>query len=158
MERVESEKKWKTCAKIHKKLPSIRKQLGTACESCGSVSGIVGEKSKEMTAFIKTLKTVQPRKQLSFQKTLAGAEDGSIFGFILCGIHTPKTLKKLFEKLPPIFKNVEVSREYIGDHLRTYAENNILIKPRRMLTGSYFGKATLTRLYRKQSTNPILLS
>ena len=97
-----------------------------------------------MTAFIKTLKTVQPRKQLSFQKILAGVKDSSLFRFVLCDIHTPETLKKLFEELTPICKNVEVSREDIGDHMRTYAEkNNILRKPRRMLIGSYLGKEVL---------------
>ena len=74
-------------------------------------------KSKEVTVFIKTLKTVQSRKQLSFQKILAGIKDGSLFGFVLCYIHTPETLKKLFEELTPIFKNVKVSREDIGDHM-----------------------------------------
>ena len=75
-----------------------------------------------MTAFIKTLKTVQLRKQLSFEKILAEIKDGSLFGFVLCDIHTPGTLKKLFEELPPMFKNVEASREDIGDHMRNYAE------------------------------------
>jgi hypothetical protein len=42
-----------------------------------------------------------------------------------------------FSEMPPIFKNIEVSR----DHMKTYAEErNIMNQPRKCLVGSMFGE------------------
>jgi hypothetical protein len=46
--------------------------------------------------------------------------------------------------MPPIFKNVEISRADIGDHMRSYAEREGMMKtPRRSLIGSMHGKRIL---------------
>ena len=103
MERVESEKDGRLAQKYARNYPVFGRGRVPRASHVG-VSVAQFEKKQKVTAFIKTLKTVQPRKQLSFQKILAGIKDGSLFGFILCVIHTPETLKKLFEELPPYLK------------------------------------------------------
>jgi hypothetical protein len=51
-------------------------------------------------------------------------------------------MKSKFAEMPPIFKNVEVSRDDIGDHMRQYAvDHDIMSQPRKrviesMLTAS----------------------
>ena len=41
----------------------------------------------------------------------------------------------------PVFKNIKISREDIGQHMQTFAEEeNIMSQPRRRLIGSYFGE------------------
>ena len=43
--------------------------------------------------------------------------------------------------MTPIFKNIEVSRDDIGDHVKTYAEErNVMNQPRKCLVGSMFGE------------------
>ena len=43
-------------------------------------------------------------------------------------------------EFPPIFKNVEFSIDDIGEHMTHYArKNNLMRKPRRALTSSYYG-------------------
>ena len=43
--------------------------------------------------------------------------------------------------MPPIFKSIEVSRDDIGDHTKTYAAvRNVLNQPRKCLVGSMFGE------------------
>ena len=60
---------------------------------------------------------------------------------IQCDIHTPEKLKPHFSEMTPIFKNVEISRNDIGDHMKAYCEKEGLLKQkRRGLIGSYFGK------------------
>eukprot|EP00745_Piridium_sociabile_P036621 TRINITY_DN66001_c0_g2_i1.p4 TRINITY_DN66001_c0_g2~~TRINITY_DN66001_c0_g2_i1.p4 ORF type:complete len:168 (-),score=21.13 TRINITY_DN66001_c0_g2_i1:551-1054(-) len=53
-------------------------------------------------------------------------------------------LRDHFAEMPPIFKNVDVGREDIGNFMKTYAEQHrLLSQPRRTLIGSYFGKNIL---------------
>ena len=69
---------------------------------------------------------------------------GDIFGMVECDIEVPDELKPRFSEMPPIFKNVTVGRDDIGDVMRSFAEeNDLLTKPRRMLIGSMFGKNIL---------------
>ena len=49
-----------------------------------------------IASFLKTLKTVTPKRQLSFQKILEGIEDESLFGLAIIDIHTPEELKPEF--------------------------------------------------------------
>jgi len=101
-------------------------------------------KKPEVTAFIKTLKTVEPRRKLNFDKILKGVYSGELFGFLLCDIHTPEELKSYFKDLPPIFKNSLVSRDDIGNHMKEFAlQAGVLKKPRKMLISSYFGERIL---------------
>ena len=83
-------------------------------------------------------KTMTQREVLNFIK------DGSLFGLVECDIRVPNTLLQDFEEMPPIFKNIEISRNYIGDHMKAYAEKEGLMnKPRRSLIGSMFGRRIL---------------
>ena len=44
----------------------------------------------------------------------------------------------------PIFKNVKITRDDIGDYMKSYAEENkIMSQPRRSLIGSYFSEKIL---------------
>ena len=106
---------------------------------------------EEDVIFIQTLKSVQPRRRLLFQKILKGVQSSELFGFVLADIYTPKHLKSFFNEFPPIFKNAMVGSEDIGELMEGFAkENGLLKKPRRMLISSYFGvKILLTTLLAK---------
>ena len=97
-----------------------------------------------MISFTQTLKSVRPRRRLSFQKILKGVQSGELFGFVLADIYTPNHLKPFFNEFPPIFKNAIVGREDIGELMKGFVEENgLLKKPRRMLISSYFGEKIL---------------
>ena len=69
---------------------------------------------------------------------------GEFFGLTQCDIEVPEDLRPHFSEMPPIFKNVEVSKDDIGAHMHQYCENNkIMSQPRRTLIGSFFGKDIL---------------
>ena len=64
--------------------------------------------------------------------------DGSLCGYIQCDLAVPDELKAKFANFPPIFKNTEVGRNYIGDYMQNYAiENDLLKHPHRMLISSF---------------------
>jgi len=68
-------------------------------------------------------------------------KDGEFFGIVQCNIEVPDHLKADFAEMQPIFKNCDVSRDDIGEHMKAYCEkNNEWRDPRRMLVGSYFGE------------------
>ena len=47
-------------------------------------------------------------------------------------------------EMTPVFKNVNISREDLGDSMRLFAEENgIMSQPRRSLIGSFFGEKIL---------------
>ena len=50
-------------------------------------------------------------------------------------------LKNIFFEMTPIFKNVDVCLDDVGEFMQEYAkQHNIKDVPRRLLIGSYFGK------------------
>jgi hypothetical protein len=64
-----------------------------------------------------------------------------LFGALEVDLHVPDTMKSKFTEMPPIFKNVEVSRNDIGDHMRQYAvDHDIMSQPRKGLVGNMFGE------------------
>ena len=74
-------------------------------------------------------------------KTKITAESNGYFGLVRCDIHTPDALKEQFAEFPPIFKKVTISKNDIGDHMKTYCEETGNLKqPRQSLISSYFGK------------------
>ena len=81
-----------------------------------------------MVLFTQTLKSVRLRRRLSFQKILKGVQSGELFEFVLADIYTPNHLKPFFNEFPPIFKNVMVGREDIGELMKGFAEENGLLK------------------------------
>jgi hypothetical protein len=67
-----------------------------------------------------------------------------LFGVVECDIRVPESLKEKFAEMCPIFKNIEISRDDIGEYMKTYAEeNDIMSRPRRSLIGSLKGDKIL---------------
>ena len=106
------------------------------------------KRNPEIVSFLKKLKCVEPRKQLTFEKIIEGIRSESLFGLPICSIHTPEELKSKFSDFPPIIKNTMISRYDIGEYMQKIAEQEFLKKPRRYLISSYFGEEILinTRL------------
>jgi hypothetical protein len=70
--------------------------------------------------------------------------DGRLFGFVECDISVPDHLEFKFSEMPPIFKNFELSRDHLSDHMRQFAEkNDHLNRPQRSLIGSMKGDKIL---------------
>ena len=47
-----------------------------------------------------------------------------LFGPLEVNIKVPDHLKQKFVKMPPVFRNVEISRDDIGDHMKKYEEHH----------------------------------
>ena len=72
-------------------------------------------------------------------------QDGHLFGFVECDIEVPVHLKEYVSEMTPIFKNVDVCLDDVGEFMQEYAkQQNIKDVPRRLLIGSYFGKKNWT--------------
>ena len=62
----------------------------------------------------------------------------TLFGYVQCDLSVPDELKAIFFNFPPIFKNIDITRNDFGDYMKTYAEENDLLKqPQRMLISSF---------------------
>ena len=76
---------------------------------------------------------------------------GELFGVVDCSLEVPEEMYPYFEDFPPIFKNCEVGRDDIGDHMKEFAERNKLLpRPRKMLISSF-------KLERGTVITPLLL-
>jgi hypothetical protein len=61
-----------------------------------------------------------------------------VFGFVQCDVRTPDELKEEFADMPPIFKNIDISIDDIGETMKQFAqETGQLQQPRRSLISSY---------------------
>ena len=68
-------------------------------------------------------------------------QEGCLFGFVECDIEVPDQVKDYFSEMTPIFKNVDVCLDDVGEVMQEYAkQHNIKDVPRRLLIGSYLGK------------------
>ncbi len=84
------------------------------------------------------------RKSMTQEEILNAVKEGKMFGLVQCDIETPEELKEHFREMTPIFKNISVSREDIGESMKAYAEkHDLLSAPRRSLIGSYHAKGIL---------------
>ena len=55
----------------------------------------------------------------------------SLFGVVQCDISVPDHLKGKFAEMPPIFKNTDISRDDIGEYMKTLAEEQeVMSRPR----------------------------
>ena len=62
----------------------------------------------------------------------------SLVGYVQCDIEVPEHLRDYLSNFPPIFKSTAVSRDYIGNLMKQYAEKeNFMVQPRRMLISSF---------------------
>ena len=81
------------------------------------------------------------KKYLTQDQIIQYIRDGRLFGFVECDIEVPEALKEYFSEITPIFKNVDVCLDDIGEVMQEYAkERSIKDIPRRLLIRSYFGK------------------
>ena len=100
-------------------------------------------KKADIAAYLKTLKVVQTKRQLSFNKIL-GVKNKTLYGFLLVDIHTPNHLKKKYKDFPLVIKSTLISRDDIGEYMRNVAEKHgLLKKPKKYLITSHFGKDIL---------------
>ena len=77
------------------------------------------------------------KRPLSTDSLLGKIRDGSLYGYISCDLVVPDELKAKISNFPPFFKNTEVRRNYIGENMQNYANENDLLKhPQRMLISS----------------------
>ena len=78
------------------------------------------------------------RQSLKEQQLLEGKNKGNLFGYAQCEIEVPENLRANFANFPPIFKNILVSKNDIGDLMKPYAEEEgIMSQPRKMLISSF---------------------
>ena len=78
------------------------------------------------------------RRSIAAELLLEEIKKGKLFGYVQCDIEVPEILRSKFDNFPPIFKNTLVSKNDIGELMKTYAEEEgILSKPRRMLISSF---------------------
>ena len=54
-------------------------------------------KQPEVSSFLKTLKSVTPKRKLCFEKILEGVQNETLYGFLIVDIHTPDKLKENFK-------------------------------------------------------------
>ena len=81
------------------------------------------------------------KKHLTQDQIIQYIQDGHIFDFVECDIEVPDHLKEYFSEMTPIFKNVDVCLDDVGEFMQNYAkEHNIKNVPHRLLIRSYFGK------------------
>jgi len=84
------------------------------------------------------------KQTMTENEVLKLVRDGTLFGCVECDIHVPDHLRERFSEMCPIFKNVEISREDIGEYMREFAEKrNIMKQPRKSLIGSNHGTKIL---------------
>ena len=101
-------------------------------------------KQPEVSRFLKTLKSVTPKRKLTFEKILEGVRNESLYGFLIVDIHTPDELKEKFKDFPLIIKNSFISLDDIGSYMKNVAEeHNLLKKEQKYLISSYFGEKFL---------------
>ena len=78
------------------------------------------------------------RRSLTEQQLLEGIKKGNLFGYLQCDIEVPENLRENFANFPPVFKNIIVSKNDIGDLMKTYAEEEgIMCQPRKRLISSF---------------------
>ena len=52
----------------------------------------------------------------------------TVFGYVQCDLSVPVKLKAKISNFTPILKKIDVTRNDIGKYLKTYAEENDLVK------------------------------
>ena len=66
--------------------------------------------------------------------TLEEMKEGNLLGYVQCDLKVRENLRTNFANFAPIFKNTLVSKNDIGDLMKTYAEEDgIMSQPLKML-------------------------
>ena len=71
------------------------------------------------------------------EQLLEEIKKGKLFGYVQCDTEVSEILRSKFDNFPPIFKNTLVSKNDIGDLMKTYAGEGIMSQPRKMLISSF---------------------
>ena len=75
---------------------------------------------------------------LSSEQLLNEICNGNYFGAAVCDVNVPENLKPYFAEMPPVFKNVKVTIDDVGDYMKNVCQNLGEFKTqRRSLVGSY---------------------
>ena len=78
------------------------------------------------------------RKPLSEQQLLQKIDNGSLFGYVQGDLPVPKHLQSYFQYFLPIFKNCFVSKTDIGECMKSYAdEQGLLRQSSRMMISNF---------------------
>ena len=111
-------------------------KIVTKLLKCGSVSG--GDSIKLMHQSKVNFKQNSPINILSAKNNSCNELSyGRIFGYVQCDIEVPEHLRDYFSNFPPIFKNIVVSTDDIGNLMKEYAEKEgIMPQPRGVLISS----------------------
>lgn len=97
------------------------------------------KQSKEIDAFCKE-KEIEVTGEDNYRteaEILKAVVEEKLFGLVECDLEVPANLREYFEEMSPIFKNVDVTREDLSDHMKRFSEGTDHLKsPQRMLIGS----------------------
>jgi hypothetical protein len=113
---------------------------------CWECEWLEMKKNGNLQQFIKThlRRPLDNKTTMTKEMIIDAVLDERLFGCVECDIHVPEQHKDKFGEMCPIFKNVEISRDDIGEYMKTYAEKNkIMPRPRRSLIGSLFAERIL---------------
>ena len=77
-------------------------------------------KKLEIASFLKTLKSVQPKRQLAFEKIMEGVNSKELYGFLIVDVHTLDDLKYFCRDFPHYKEQKHIQRRY----RRLYAEGS----------------------------------
>ena len=73
------------------------------------------------------------KRSLTEQQLLEGRKKENLFGYVRCDIEVPEKLRANFSNFSPILRNTLVSKNDIGDLMKTYAkEEETMSQPRKM--------------------------
>ena len=90
--------------------------------------------------------------ECTFKDILQAITDNKIFGIVKCSLHVPLHLIDTYSEFPPIFKNVEIKLEDIGDHMLEHCRKiNRKVGVKKSLISSMWAKnlIILTPLLKK---------
>ena len=63
------------------------------------------------------------------------------FGLVECDLEVPNPLKDMFSELPPIIKNITISRTDLSAHMSEFAKlHDLLNRPQKSFIGSSLSK------------------
>ena len=78
------------------------------------------------------------RRSLAEHHVLEGKKKGNLFGYVQCDIEVPENLRENLANFPPAFMKTLVSKNDVGDLMKTYAEEEkIMSQPRKMLISNF---------------------
>ena len=85
-----------------------------------------------MKDLLKSNDPFQP--SMSKKSVIEKINSGELFCVFDCTLEVPEEMYSYFEDFPPVFKNCEVGRDYIREHMKDFAERNkCLLRPRKLL-------------------------